>query len=272
MTVDSLIELFKKILDILLVWELLYFVLKSLRKNVKMVLLFKGVLIIVIVKILSDFLDLVTIGYLIDYVIEWAPLALIIIFQPEIRDALEHLGHTKLLGRHKTLSLGEREKTVHEIVTSVDNLRRQKMGALIVVERDDSLANYINNAQRIYAEVTNPLLTAVFFVNNPLHDGGVIIQGDQIACANAVFPTSDSLNISKRLGTRHRAALGISEQTDCLAIVLSEETGRISLAVGGILLYNLSIDELKIRLLEGLSPSKKLFVGDKEEVNSHEEN
>ncbi|MEI3508914.1 MAG: diadenylate cyclase [Bacilli bacterium] len=85
------------------------------------------------------------------------------------------------------------------------------------------------------------------------------------------FPTSDSLNISKRLGTRHRAALGISKQTDCLAIVLSE-TGRICLAVGGILLYNLSIDELKIRLFEGLSPSKKLFVGDKEEVNSHEEN
>lgn len=272
MTVDSVLELLKKLLDILLVWALLYFTLKSLRKNVKMVLLFKGVLIIVIIKLLSDLLDLVTINYLIDYVIEWAPLALIIIFQPEIRDALEHLGHTKLLGRHKTLSLGEREKTIHEIVTSIDSLRRQKMGALIVIERDDSLANYINHGQKIYAEVTSPLLTAVFFVGNPLHDGGVIIQGNQIASANVVFPTSDSLNVSKRLGTRHRAALGISEQTDSLAIVLSEETGRISLAVEGILLYNLSIDELKIRLLEGLSPSKKLFVGDKEEVSNREEN
>ena len=145
------------------------------------------------------------------------------------------------------------------------------MGALIVLERDVSLDNYINHAQKIYAKVSNPLLTAIFFVNNPLHDGGVIIQGDQIACANAVFPTSDNVSISKRLGTRHRAALGISERSDCLAIVLSEETGRISLANSGQLLYNLSLDELKIRLSEGLTPSKKVLVED-EEVNSREEN
>ena len=138
------------------------------------------------------------------------------------------------------------------------------MGALIVIERDDSLSKYINNAQRIYAEVTSPLLTAVFFVNNPLHDGAVIIQGNQIACANAIFSTCDSLSINHRLGTRHRAALGISEETDCLAIVLSEETSRISLAVKGELLYNLSLDELKIQLLEGLSPSKKSFIDEKE--------
>ena len=264
MSVDLGIELLTKIFDVLLVWGLLYFVLKSLRKNLKMVLLFKVILIIVIIKMLSVAFGLVTIGYLIDYVIEWAQLALVIIFQPEIRNALEHLGHAKLLGKHKTLSLNEREKTINEVVKSIENLRRQKMGALIIIERDDSLANYINNAQRVYAEVTSPLLTAVFFLNNPLHDGGVIIQGNQIACANAIFPTSDSLSISRRLGTRHRAALGISERTDCLAIVLSEETSRISLAIGGELLYNLSLDELKIQLLEGLTPSKKLFVDDKE--------
>ena len=141
MTIDSILELMRKLLDILLVWGLLYFVLKSLRKNVKMILLFKGIFIIVLIKILSDLLDLVTIGYLIDYVIEWAPLALIVIFQPEIREALEHLGRTKLLGRHKTLSLGEKERTVHEIVTAIDNLRKQRMGALIVLERDISLGN-----------------------------------------------------------------------------------------------------------------------------------
>ncbi len=272
MTIDSMLELFRKLFDILLVWGLLYFILKSLRKNVKMILLFKGILIIIVVKIISDLLDLVTIGYLIDYVIEWAPLALIVIFQPEIRDTLEQLGRSKLLGRHKTLSIGERERTVHEITASLDTLRHQKMGALIVLERDISLANYINNSQKVYAEVTNPLLTAIFFVNNPLHDGGVIIQGDQIACANVVFPTSDSLTISKRLGTRHRAALGISEQSDCLAIVLSEETGRISMAVNGELLYNLSLDELKVRLIEGLSPSKKLLVADEKEVDNNENN
>ena len=264
MSVDLILEIAKKILDVLLVWGMLYFVLKNLRKNMKMVLLFKLVLIIIIIKIISMTLGLITVGYIIDYIIEWMPLALVIIFQPEIRNALEHLGHAKLLGKHKTLSLNEREQTINEIVKSIENLRRQKMGALVVIERDDSLARYINSAQRVYAEVTNPLLTAVFFLNNPLHDGGVIIQGNQIACANAIFPTSDKLSVSKRLGTRHRAAIGVSEQTDCLAIVLSEETGRISLAVNGNLLYNLSLDELKIRLLEGLTPSKKLFVNDKE--------
>ena len=240
MTVESIIDLFKKLLDILLVWGMLYYILKTIRKNVKMVLLFKGLLIIVVVKLLSDFLDLVTIGYIIDYVIEWAPLAIVIIFQPEIRDALEQLGRANLLGKHKTLSMSEKEKTINEIAKALESLKKQRMGALIVLERDTSL------------------------VNNPLHDGGVIIQGNEIACANAVFPTSDNLTISKRLGTRHRAALGISEQSDCIAIVLSEETGRISLAVNGSLMYNLTLAELKVRLLEGLTPSKKLLMKEME--------
>ena len=273
MTFDTIIEILRKTLDIALVWGILYIALKSLRKNVKMIMLFKGILIIILIKIISrpELLDLVTINYLIDYIIEWAPLAIIVIFQPEIREALENLGRTKLLGRHKTLSLSEREKTIKEIATAIDSLKRQKMGALIVIERDTSLANYINHSQKIYAKVSSPLLTAIFFVNNPLHDGGVIIQGDQIACANAVFPTSDSLSISKRLGTRHRAALGIAEKSDCLAIILSEETGRISLAVDGRLLYNLTLDELKIRLLEGLAPSKKALVKMEQEVDNNEE-
>lgn len=259
MTVDTVVELLKKILDILLVWGLLYFILKSLRHNVKQLLIFKGIIIIILVKIFAHFLDLATIEYLIDYVIEWAPIALIIIFQPEIRDALEQLGKTKLLGRHKTLSLTEKEQTIREILISLVNLKKQKMGALIVIERDESLESYINKAQKIYAKVTNPLLTAIFFVNNPLHDGAVIIQGDQISCSNAIFPTSDSLSLSKRLGTRHRAALGIAEATDCLAIVLSEETGRVSLAMDGELFYNLSLEELKMRLLNALSPNQKLL-------------
>ena len=272
MTLDTVLELARKFLDILLVWALIYFLLKSLRRNVKMVLLTKGVIIVIAVKLISDGLNLVAISYLVDYVIEWVPLGLIIIFHPEIREALEQLGRTKLLGKHKTLSLSEREKTVYEITTAVDSLRKQKMGALIVLERDVSLADYINNSQKIYAEVTSPLLTAIFFINNPLHDGGVIIQGDQIACANSVFPTSDSLSVSKRLGTRHRAALGISEQSDCLAIVLSEETGRISLAINGDLLYNLSLEELKVRLLEELAPPSKLLVNTEKEVLEDEEN
>ena len=272
MTIDTILMLAKKIIDVLLVWALLYYILKSLRKNVKMILLFKGILIIVVAKILSDILDLVTIGYLIDYVIEWAPLALIVIFQPEIRDALESLGRAKFLGRHKTLSLSEREKTVNEIVSSIEFMQSNRIGALIVLERDISLANYIEKSQKIYAQVSGALLGSIFYTNNPLHDGGVIIQGDQISCAGAVFPTSSSVTISKRLGTRHRAALGIAEQSDCIAVVVSEETGRVSIAEDGELSYNLSLDEVKVRLLEALSPNKKLLINNKKEGLANEEN
>ena len=124
MNVNSLIELIKNIFDILLVWLVLYYVLKSLSKNVKMILLFKGIVLILILKLISDFFDLVTIGFLLDYVIQWGILALIVIFQPEIRNVLEQLGRSKLLGRHKMLTVDERERVVYEIVTAMDALRK----------------------------------------------------------------------------------------------------------------------------------------------------
>ena len=120
MTVENIISLVKKIIDVLLVWLVLYYILKNLRKNVKMVMLFKGILFVLALKILSDLLDLVTIGYLLDYVIMWGPLALIIIFQPEIRNVLESLGRSQLLGRHKVLTVDEREKVVYEIIQAAE--------------------------------------------------------------------------------------------------------------------------------------------------------
>lgn len=265
MTFDAILMFAKKLLDVLLVWLVIYYALKSLRKNVKMVLLFKGILIILILKIVSDVLDLVTIGYLLDYVIMWGPLALIIIFQPEIRNMLEQLGRSQLLGRHKVLTVDEREKIVYEIVQAVEYLKRSRIGALIVIERDITLNEYIDKSKKIYADISSELLISVFFPNNPLHDGGVIIQGDKITSAGAVFPTSDDLRISKRLGTRHRAALGISEVTDCISLIVSEETGRISIAVNGELNYNLTLDEFKLMLLEELRP-KKSFELEEEEI------
>lgn len=269
MTFDSVVELVKNIIDILLVWLVLYYVLKSLSKNVKMAMLFKGIILVLLLKFLSDFFGLVTIGFLLDYVIEWGILALIVIFQPEIRNVLEHIGRSQLLGRHKVLSVDERERVVYEIINAMDNLRKTRTGALIVIERDNSLNDYIQKSQKLYASVSSPLLQSIFFTNNPLHDGGVIIQGDQITSARAVFPTSDNARISKRLGTRHRAALGIAEITDCISLVVSEETGRLSMAVDGELRYNLTIDEVKVTLLEELSPKKSIIV---EEADSSEDN
>ena len=159
MTFDGIINLFKNIVDVLLVWLVLYFILKSLSKNVKMVLLFKGIVFILILKVLSDVFDLVTIGFLLDYIIEWGILAVIIIFQPEIRNVLEQLGRSQLLGRHKVLTVDERERIVYEIVSAMDSLRKTRTGALIVIERDNSLNDYIQKAKHIYADISSDLLS-----------------------------------------------------------------------------------------------------------------
>ena len=271
MNLESILSISKKIIDICLVWIIFYYILKNVRKNVKFSLLFKGIVAIIIIKILSDYIGLTTIGLLFEYLISWGPLALIIIFQPEIRNVLEQLGKTQLLGRHKTLSVTEREKLVSELGIAVDYLRKNRIGALIVIERDTSLSEYIERSKKLYADLSNELLCAIFFPDNPLHDGGVIIQGDKVTCAGAVFPTTEDMKFSKRLGTRHRAAIGISEESDCLAIIVSEETGRVSLAIGGKLNYNLSIDELKLMILDELMPKSETFVVESDEEDEIDE-
>ena len=267
MTVNSIIEFSTKVVDVLLVWLVLYYILKNLRRNIKMILIFKGVVIIVLLKVISYLFNLVTIDYLLDYVMTWGPLAIIVIFQPEIRNILEHLGRSQLLGRHKLLTVDEREKMVYEIINAMDILKKERIGALMVIERDNSLTEYIEKSKKIYADISSDLLVSIFFPNNPLHDGGVIIQGDKITSAGAVFPTSDSLKISKRLGTRHRAALGISETGDCISLVVSEETGRLSIAMNGELNYNLTLDEVKMILLEELRPKQSVLLDEEEDID-----
>ena len=194
---------------------------------------------------------------------------MIIIFQPEIRNALEQLGKKQILTRRRSLTLDEREKVVYEIMDAVDYLRKNKIGALMVIERDISLGNYIDKAKKLYADLTSDLLIAIFYEGNPLHDGGVIIQGDRITCAGAVFPTSNSPKLNKRLGTRHRAALGLAEETDAICIVVSEETGRISVALKGELLYNLTIDDARMLLIDELRPKQDIEL-DEEEIDEEE--
>ena len=266
MTLDSFLILLRKLADVSLVWIMIYYVLKRIRTNVKMVLLFKGIAFIIILKIVSDYLGLVTVGLLLEYVIMWGPLALIIIFQPEIRMVLEHLGKTQLLGRHKILTVDQREKLVYEIVQACDYMKKTRIGALIVLERDISLQDYIDRSKKVYADISSELLISIFFPKNPLHDGGVIIQGDRITSAGAVFPVSTDTNISKRLGTRHRAALGISAETDAIAIIVSEETGRISIAINNELHYNLSTDDARMLILDELRPKKETIIEEDEDI------
>ena len=259
MTLQTIWSTITKIIDISLVWLMFYYILKNIKNNVKMVLIVKGIFLIIVIKVISNILNLYTIGLLLEYILEWGPLAIIVIFQPEIRNVLESIGRTQLLGRHKILTVDEREKVVYEIMDAVEYLKKNRIGALIVIERDMSLQEYITPATKVYADLTSPLLGTIFFPNSPLHDGGVIIQGDRITCAGAVFKTSMNPAISKRLGTRHRAALGIAEETDAIALVVSEETGKISIAVDGELKYNLSLDEFRMTLVEELRPKTEIF-------------
>lgn len=272
-SVDGIFTILNKTIDILLVWLIFYYILKVIKDNVKLTLIFKGILFLVVLKIVSDWFGFKTVGMLLEYIVMWGPLAIIVIFQPEIRAALEQLGRSQLLGRHKVLTVDERERLVYEIVSAMDQLRKGRIGALIVIERDISLSDYIEKAKKIYGDLSSDLLVSLFFPNNPLHDGGVIIQGDRISCAGAVFPTSNNLKGNKRLGTRHRAALGISEETDAIVLVVSEETGRLSIALKGELFYNLSIDDVRMTLIDELKPKQETeFEEEVDEEEIYEEN
>lgn len=268
-TATTVITIIKKIIDISIVWLMVYILLKSIRNNVKLTLLFKGVIIIVFLKVISDKCGFTTVGVLLEYIIMYGPLALIVIFQPEIRNILEQLGRNQLLGRHKVLTVDEREHLVYELIQALDYLRKNRIGALIVIERDVSLGNYIDKAKKVYADLTSDLLGAIFYEGNPLHDGGVIIQGDRITCAGAVFPTSSSTKINKHVGARHRAALGLAEETDAICLVVSEETGRLSVAIKGELYYNLSLDDVRMMLIDELKP-KTNSTYDQEEIEEEE--
>lgn len=272
MTISNILSTLKNLIDVSIVWILIYSILKNLKNNIKMIMIFKGVLIIILIKVLSDYLKLTTVGLILEYIITWGPLALIIIFQPEIRNALEQLGKKQILTRHRTLTLDEREKVVYEIINSIDYMRKAKIGGLIVIEREISLNNYVEKSKTLYADISSELLISIFFPRNPLHDGGVIVQGSKITCAGAVFPISLNGKINKKLGTRHRAALGISEESDSIALVVSEENGKISIAINGVLNYNLSLDDARMILIEELKPKKELLLDDEFEEESESDN
>lgn len=262
MVVNDITTIIKGLIDISIIWILVYAIIKNLKGNVKMVFLLKGVIILGIVKLLSDWLDLRTTGLILEYILNWGVLALIIVFQPEIRNALEHLGKKQIITSHRSLTMDEREKIVYELMNAIDYMRKAKIGGLIVIERENSLNDYVEKSKTLYADISSDLLISIFFPRNPLHDGGVIIQGNKITSAGAVFPISLNGKINKKLGTRHRAALGISEESDCIALVVSEETGKISIAIEGVLNYNLSIDDARMILIDELKPKRELLLDD----------
>lgn len=233
LTLENLGSILVMFLDIFIVWLILYYVLCLVRVNSKTSQIFKGILFVVVVDALSKFLGLKTLEYFADMFINWGFLALIIIFQPELRTILERLGKSNVFTRITTLTGNEKENLVDQVVTAMMLLSKDKTGALISIERTpQSLDDYVATGTKLHADVSAEILTSIFVTTTPLHDGAVIIQGDKIACASAYFPPTN-MDLPGRYGARHRAAVGISEVTDAVTLIVSEETGRISIAEGG---------------------------------------
>ncbi|GGM39242.1 cyclic di-AMP synthase CdaA [Paraliobacillus quinghaiensis] len=229
--------------DIALIWYVLY-KLTMLIRGTKAIQLLKGIFVVLGIYLISYLFNLQTVQVLIEQVIVWGPLAIIILFQPELRRALEQIGRGSFFTRNRNSEEEILNQSIEAIVKSCNYMAKRRIGALITIERDTNMGDFIETGIPIHGQLTNQLLTNIFIPNTPLHDGAVIIKQNEIVAAACYLPLSESPFISKELGTRHRAALGISEVTDALTITVSEETGQISCAKNGKLHRDLDQDKL----------------------------
>ncbi|MCR4634524.1 MAG: diadenylate cyclase CdaA [Erysipelotrichaceae bacterium] len=243
LALQNIWSVFRIVIDIAIMWFLFYYAIKAIRNNSRTIQIFKGIIAVVAVNGLAKLLGLSTLTYFTDIFINWGLLACIIIFQPEIRGLLEKIGKTNAFSRINSLLANEKEHLAEQLYEATVTLSQQKVGALITIEQSQSLQDYIKTGISVNAEVTKELLCSIFMTTTPLHDGAVIIQGDRVACASAYFPPTN-VNLSSRYGARHRAALGIAEVSDCLTIVVSEETSAISIAENGRIF---SVDEKQLK-------------------------
>lgn len=231
-TINSILRVLKVVIDFSIIWLAVYYVLKIVRNNSRTVQIFKGIILIIALWYLSRIMGFVTLKALLDFVVNNSFLVIVIIFAPEIRGMLERLGKTSVFTPLHSLSGDQKEYLVDQLVNAVDQLSSSSTGALISLEQGSSLSDFIRTGTPINSVVTEELLSSIFVTSTPLHDGAVIIQGDRIACASAYFPPTN-LDLPSSYGARHRAAIGISEISDSITIVVSEETGRISIAEAG---------------------------------------
>ena len=252
--------LLSDIIEIIIISIAVYYMLVWLKKS-KAWILIRGLVVLVLFMVLASIFHLTTLLWIINKALNVGIIAVVIIFQPELRRALESLGkRNKIFNIIKLGNNGNEEerfsdKTLASVKKATLELAKSKTGALIIIKKDFDLEQYAETGIRLEAKITSQLLINIFEKNTPLHDGAVIIEGDVIVSATCYLPLSENLSISKELGTRHRAALGISEVSDCLVIVVSEETGTISIAKEGRLIRYMDGDSLETELkkLQGKS-------------------
>ncbi len=244
---------FGDVAEILIIAVLLYYTLVWM-KTTRAWILLKGLIVILVFLLLAYFFRMTTILWMAQNVLGFAVTALIVVLQPELRKALEELGKKNIISSVLPFDNSHRvneefsEKTINEITKACVEMGKVRTGALIVIEQKVSLRDYERTGIDVDGIVTSQLLINIFEHNTPLHDGAVIIQGNRVVSATCYLPLSDNLGLSKELGTRHRAGVGISEITDSLTIIVSEETGKISVAYEGELERNLDADSLRDRM------------------------
>ena len=253
----SLTNILEIIIISFVVYEILYWV-----KNTRAWTVLKGLVVICLFALVAAILHLTTILWILENITGIAVTALLIIFQPELRKALEQLGSQKIISNLLSFDDGKvdrefSEKTVNELVRATFEMAKLKTGALMVIERNTSLKEIERTGIEVNGLVTSQLLINIFEHNTPLHDGAVVIRGNRVAAATCYLPLSDNMTISKDLGTRHRAAVGVSEVTDSLTIVVSEETGRVSVAEGGALTRIADAESLRKILAQVEKPAEE---------------
>ena len=249
----------RDVVDVVVVTFLVYQVYRLIRGTIAVQIAF-ALLGLYVVNVAVSALGLTTLSTLFGALGDVFVLALIIIFAPEIRQALFLVGRNPIVRRF--VATAPRQKITAEVVAALDEMSRARMGSLIAFARSTGLRNYIESGTRIQADVERDLLVSIFWHNSPLHDGAVIVQGQKIEAARCILPVSDARELDPHLGLRHRAAVGLSERTDAFVIVTSEETGRISIAEGGRLDVGLSLGEVEARLGAAFSPDRNRASGD----------
>lgn len=252
----DLFNILRIVVDITLVWYVFYKLIMLLR-GTKAIQLLKGIFVVLVIYLISYLVNLQTVQVMIETVIVWGPVAVIILFQPELRRALEQIGRGSFFSRNRQSEEELFNQTLDAIVKSCTYMGKRRIGALITIERETNMGDYIETGIPIDGQLTHQLLTNIFVPNTPLHDGAVIVNQDKIVAAACYLPLSESPFISKELGTRHRAAMGISEVSDALTIIVSEETGQISYTRNGELHRNIDQDRLMEILTEDLAPNFK---------------
>lgn len=245
------ISLIPIVIDLALVIFLIYKFF-FITKNTRITQLLKGIFIYILLTAISSILQLTIINYILRSFLSYGVIILIVIFQPELRRALEQLGSnklTKFIGIEKDKYVQTKED-IYKIVIAVKELAQNRTGALIVLEKDIKIKDIIESGILINSDISPQLLVNIFVPNTPLHDGAVIISGNKLVAGACILPLASDQDIAKELGTRHRAALGISKESDAVAIVVSEETGKISLARNGMLLVDIKEETLKQILIK----------------------